>query len=59
MRVRDGGAELVSAQDALAHVCDDIYVVDDRSTDRTAAVLREHPRVTNVVHARPGLPDDP
>lgn len=59
MRVRNGGTDLSAALGSLARWCDDIYVVDDRSTDDTAQVLAAHPRVTNVVHSRRGLPGDP
>jgi glycosyltransferase involved in cell wall biosynthesis len=59
MRVHNGGAALSDSLSCLDGFCDDIYVLDDRSTDGTPEVLRTHPRVTNVVSARPGLPADP
>jgi len=59
MRVRNGGLELPKALDSLANWCDDIYVLNDRSTDETAQVLATHPGVSNIVHARADLPADP
>lgn len=45
--------------DSLAAFSDEIYAIDDRSTDETAAILANHPAVTNVVRARADLPSTP
>ncbi|KUI41809.1 hypothetical protein AU198_11635 [Mycobacterium sp. GA-1199] len=58
-RVHNGEDVLPRVLDALAGWCDDVYAVDDRSTDATAQILRDHPAVTNVVHARSDLPQTP
>jgi|GEM_PF-2656621 len=59
MRVRNGESTLASALDSLAKWCDEVYVLDDRSTDRTAEILAEHPIVTNVFRASDRLPQVP
>jgi hypothetical protein len=58
-RVHNGGRTIARTLDSMAAFCDDIYVIDDRSTDDTAAILAGHPVVTNVVTAHPELPDTP
>ena len=58
-RVHNGGRTVARTLDSLASFSDDVYVVDDRSTDDTAAIVAAHPAVTNVVSAHPGLPDTP
>ncbi len=57
--VRNAEERLPSALDSMAIYCDEIYVVDDRSTDRTPDILRQHPAVTNVFTAPSGLSDAP
>ncbi len=48
-RAHNAGRTLVRTLDSLAAFSDDIYVIDDRSTDDTAEILANHPAVTNVV----------
>ncbi|MCV7079014.1 peptidoglycan DD-metalloendopeptidase family protein [Mycobacterium szulgai] len=59
LRVHNGERTLRTALDSLAGWCDDIYVIDDRSTDNTDPILRRHPAVTNIVRARSDLPPTP
>lgn len=54
-RAHNAGRTLAATLDSLAVFSDDIYVIDDRSTDDTAEILANHPAVTNVVRARPDL----
>ena len=58
-RAHNAGQTLAPTLDSLAAFCDDIYVIDDRSTDDTVAILACHPAVTNVVRARSDLPPTP
>lgn len=58
-RAHNAGRTLAATLDSLAVFSDDIYVIDDRSTDDTAEILANHPAVTNVVRARPDLPPTP
>lgn len=58
-RVHNGADILPRVLDSLAGWCDDIYAIDDRSTDRTPDILAAHPAVTNVVRARADLPQTP
>jgi glycosyltransferase involved in cell wall biosynthesis len=55
--VRNAEERLPAALDSMAQYCDQLYVVDDRSTDRTADILRAHPAVTNLFTAPSGLSD--
>lgn len=59
LRVHNGERTLPGALDSLSDWCDDIYAIDDRSTDNTADILSQHPAVTNVVRARSDLPPTP
>lgn len=58
-RVHDGEDVLPRVLDALSGFCDDIYAIDDRSTDNSADILLAHPAVTNLVRARADLPRTP
>jgi Peptidase family M23/Glycosyl transferase family 2 len=58
-RVHNGEDVLPRVLDALSGWCDDIYAIDDRSTDNSAQILRHHPAVTNLVRARSDLPPTP
>jgi murein DD-endopeptidase MepM/ murein hydrolase activator NlpD len=58
-RVHNGADVLPRVLDALSGWCDDIYAIDDRSTDNSAEILRQHPSVTNLVRARSDLPRTP
>ena len=58
-RVHNGADVLPRVLDALSGWCDDIYAIDDRSTDNSAEILRQHPAVTNLVRARSDLPRTP
>lgn len=58
-RVHNGEDVLPRVLDSLSGWCDDIYAIDDRSTDDSARILQEHPAVTNVVRARSDLPSTP
>ncbi|OBK27006.1 hypothetical protein A5634_23965 [Mycobacterium asiaticum] len=58
-RVHNGADILPRVLDSLSGWCDDIYVIDDRSTDDTAEILSHHPAVTNLVRARSDLPPTP
>jgi hypothetical protein len=53
--VRNAEERLRIALDSMAVYCDQIFVVDDRSTDCTAEILRAHPAVTNVFTAPSSL----
>jgi hypothetical protein len=55
-RVHNGADVLPRVLDALSGWCDDIYAIDDRSTDDSAEILHQHPAVTNLVRARSDLP---
>ncbi len=44
---------------SLSAFCDDVYLIDDRSTDGTREILSRHSAVTNVVRARSDLPATP
>lgn len=57
--VRNAAMQLPGMLDSMASYCDQIYVVDDRSTDGTAEILRAHTAVTNVFTVDPSLPDAP
>ncbi|MCV7195497.1 peptidoglycan DD-metalloendopeptidase family protein [Mycobacterium angelicum] len=59
LRVHNGERTLPAALDSLSGCCNDIYVIDDRSTDNTSQILRRHSAVTNVVRARSDLPPTP
>lgn len=58
-RAHNAGETLADTLDSLAAFSDEIYAIDDRSTDDTAAILANHPAVTNVVRARADLPSTP
>lgn len=58
-RARNAGRTLQRTLDSLAAFVDEIYVIDDRSTDATAAIAADHPAVTNIVTARADLPQTP
>lgn len=58
-RVHNGADILPRVLDSLSGWCDDIYAIDDRSTDNSADILAQHPAVTNVVRARSDLPQTP
>ena len=58
-RVHNREDVLPQVLDALSGWCDDIYAIDDRSTDNSAEILRQHPVVTNLVRARSDLPRTP
>lgn len=45
-RAHNAGRTLAATLDSLAVFSDDIYVIDDRSTDDTAEILANHPAVT-------------
>src|SRR5438270_12817863 len=51
MMVRNGEKVLQRSFDSMAVYCDEIYVLNDRSTDRTLEILRSHPAVTNIFSA--------
>lgn len=57
--VRNAEERLPGALDSMAIYCDEIYAVDDRSTDCTPDILRQHLAVTNVFTAPAGLSDAP
>lgn len=58
-RVHNGADILPRVLDSLSGWCDDIYAIDDRSTDNSADILAQHPAVTNLVRARSDLPRTP
>lgn len=58
-RVHNGEDILPRVLDSLSGWCDDIYAIDDRSTDNSAEFLAQHPAVTNLVRARSDLPLTP
>lgn len=49
--VRNGESRVERALDSMALYCDDVYVLNNRSVDRTADILELHPAVTNVFSA--------
>jgi glycosyltransferase involved in cell wall biosynthesis len=57
--VRNAEERLPAALDSMAVYCDQICVVDDRSTDRTGDILRAHPTVSNVFTVDPALSNAP
>src|SRR5205823_5656637 len=59
LRVRNGVGRVERTLDNLACLCDAVYALDDRSTDRTRDVLLHHPLVANVFTADTGLSQRP
>lgn len=57
--VRNAEASLHEALDSMASYCDEICAIDDRSTDRTNDILRNHPSVSNVFTIDPRISDAP
>jgi glycosyltransferase involved in cell wall biosynthesis len=57
--VRNAQERLPAALDSMAVYCDQICVVDDRSTDCTGDILRAHSAVSNVFTVDPELSDAP
>jgi hypothetical protein len=55
MMVRNGEGMLAQALDSLAVCCNIIYALNDRSIDRTAEILHEHPAVSNVFTVDPTI----
>jgi|SRR5215213_885810 len=55
--VRNGERELKRCLDSMAVYCDEFYVLNDRSVDGTLAILRDHPKVTNVFSVDPAISD--
>ncbi|HEX7312908.1 MAG TPA: glycosyltransferase family 2 protein [Pyrinomonadaceae bacterium] len=51
MMVRNGENVLRRNLDSMAVYCDEIYALNDRSTDGTLDILRSHPAVTNIFSA--------
>jgi glycosyltransferase involved in cell wall biosynthesis len=51
MMVRNGEKVLQHSLDSMAIYCDEIYVLNDRSLDRTLEILKSHPAVTNIFSA--------
>lgn len=58
MRVHNGESLLQDALDRLAGWCDGACVLNERSTDRTAAILRNHPIVKNFFSVDPAVSSD-
>jgi glycosyltransferase involved in cell wall biosynthesis len=55
MMVRNGADRVTLALDGMQGFCDEVYVVDDRSTDQTLPLLLRHPVVKNVFHVDPAI----
>jgi glycosyltransferase involved in cell wall biosynthesis len=55
MFVRNGESRVEKTLDSMAAYCDAVYVLNDRSTDGTLEVLRNHPLVANVFTADPRI----
>lgn len=57
MMVRNGEDLLPECLDNLAQFCDSVSVVDDRSSDTTASILRAHPTVGGIATVDRSLSD--
>ena len=55
MMVRNGADRVTRALDGMQGFCDEVYVIDDRSTDQTLPLLLQHPVVKNVFHVDPAI----
>ena len=51
MTTRNGENRVQHSLDNLGAYCDEVYVLNDRSTDSTLNVLKSHPAVSNVFSA--------
>src|SRR5262245_9695024 len=52
MIVRNAGSTLEASLDELSGFCDAVVLVDDRSSDDTALIARQHPVVRAVTSMR-------
>ncbi len=48
MMVRNGAEQLSASLDRLGQFCDEVFLIDDRSTDQTSRIARKHPVVKTL-----------